>query len=50
MSQAQPSEKKWRYACKLFGMNSLKEGAMWHVDLLLGNDHEIGSYMTAAAK
>jgi hypothetical protein len=27
--QAQPSEKKkWRYACKLFGANSLMDGAM----------------------
>jgi hypothetical protein len=24
-----------RYACRLFGMNSLKEGEMWHVDSLL---------------
>jgi hypothetical protein len=28
-SQTQPSEKKkWQYACRLFMMNSLKEGAM----------------------
>jgi hypothetical protein len=28
-SKAQPSEKKkWQYACRLFGTNSLKEGAM----------------------
>jgi hypothetical protein len=26
--------------CRLFGMNNLKEGAMWDVDPLLGNDHE----------
>jgi hypothetical protein len=38
MSQAQPPEKKWLYACMLFGTNSHKEGAMWHVDPLLGND------------
>jgi hypothetical protein len=30
MSQAETSERKnRRYACRLFGMNSLKEGAMW---------------------
>jgi hypothetical protein len=28
----------------------LKERAMWHVDLLLSNDHEIRSYTTAAAR
>jgi hypothetical protein len=51
MSKAQPSEKnKWRYAYRLFGTNSLKEGAMWHVDLLLGNAHEISHYTTAVAK
>jgi hypothetical protein len=33
-------EKEWQYACRLFGTNSLKEGAMWHVDPLLGNDSE----------
>jgi hypothetical protein len=33
MSQSQPLErKKWPYA-----LNSLKEGAMWRVDPLLGN-------------
>jgi hypothetical protein len=24
-------ENKWWYACRLFGMNILKEGAMWHI-------------------
>jgi hypothetical protein len=52
MSQAQPSEKKkWWYACRLFRTNSLlKEGAVWHVDTLLGNDHQIRNYTTAIAK
>jgi hypothetical protein len=50
-SQAQPQEKlKWRSACRLFVMNSLREGGMWHVDPLLGNDCEISNYTTAAAK
>jgi hypothetical protein len=35
---------------KLFETNSLKEGAMWHVDPLLGNDHEISDYTTAVAR
>jgi hypothetical protein len=41
MSRAHPSKKKklW-YACRLYGTNILKEGAMWHVDPLLGNDCE----------
>jgi hypothetical protein len=39
MSQAQPSEKKkWRYACRLFGIKSLKDGALWHTDPLLSRD------------
>jgi hypothetical protein len=29
------------------GMNSLKEGALWHVDPLLGNDHEVIKNTTA---
>jgi hypothetical protein len=46
-----PSEKKkWRYTCRLFGMNSLKEGAMWHVDPLLGIDFEMSKYATAVTK
>jgi hypothetical protein len=28
-------------ACRLFGMNSLKEVAVWHVDLLLHNDRKM---------
>jgi hypothetical protein len=39
--------KEWRYACRLFGTNSLKEGAMWHTDPLLGNYREISKYTTA---
>jgi hypothetical protein len=31
-------------------MNSLKEGAMLHVDPLLGNDHEISSYTKSGKK
>jgi hypothetical protein len=51
MSHAQPSEKKkWWYACKLFRTNSLKEEAMWHVDLLLGNNREISSHTTPVAR
>jgi hypothetical protein len=30
-------KKKCCYACRLFGMDILKEGAMWHVDLLIGS-------------
>jgi hypothetical protein len=49
-SKGQPSEKeKWRYACKLFGTYSLKEGAMWHVEPLLGNDREISNHTTVTA-
>jgi hypothetical protein len=49
-SQAQPSEKKkCRYACRLLGPNSLKEGAMQHVDPLLGGDREIGDCTAAVA-
>jgi hypothetical protein len=33
-------EKERRYACTLFRANSLKEGAMWRIDHLLGNDSE----------
>jgi hypothetical protein len=28
-------------------MHSLKKGAMWHVNPLLGNDHEISKYTIA---
>jgi hypothetical protein len=38
--QAQTLEKKKWYTCGLLGKNSLKEGAMWHRDLLLGKDLE----------
>jgi hypothetical protein len=31
-------------------MKSLEEGAMQHVDLFLGNNHEISCYTTAIAK
>jgi hypothetical protein len=35
------SEKnKLLYACRPFGMNSLNEGAIWHVDPLLSNNRE----------
>jgi hypothetical protein len=43
-------KKKWRYACRLFETNSLKEGAMWHVYPLVGNDREISKNPTAVAK
>jgi hypothetical protein len=50
-SNPQPSEKKkWRYACRLFETNSLTEGAMRHVDLLLRNNHEISNYTTAITR
>jgi hypothetical protein len=39
--QAQTAQKrKWWYACRLFGTNSLKEGAMWRIDPLLGRGLE----------
>jgi hypothetical protein len=31
-------------------MNSLKEGSAWHVDLLLGGNHEIGDCTVAVAR
>jgi hypothetical protein len=47
-SQTQPSEKKkWLYACRPFRTNSHKEGAVWHLDPLLGNNCKI-SKSTAA--
>jgi hypothetical protein len=50
MSQAQPSEKKkWWYAGRPSGINSLEEGAMWHVDQLLGNGIKINNATTFAA-
>jgi hypothetical protein len=39
-------KKNWWYASRLFGMNSLEEGAMWHVDPVLGNNREIRNYTT----
>jgi hypothetical protein len=36
-------------AYRLFGMKSCIVGAMWHMDPLLGNDHEVSNYTTAAA-
>jgi hypothetical protein len=38
------------YACSPLWMNSHKEGSMWRVDPLLGNDHEIRNYTRAAAR
>jgi hypothetical protein len=32
--------KKEMAACRLFTTNSLREGVMWHIDPLLGNDRE----------
>jgi hypothetical protein len=45
-----PRKKNWRYACRLLVTNSLKEGAMWPVDPLLGNDREISNYTTAVTR
>jgi hypothetical protein len=51
MSQEQPLEKKkWWYACKLFGMNSLKERAMWYIYSLLGKGSGTNSGTTAIAR
>jgi hypothetical protein len=50
-SETKPSEKKkWRYACRLFGMNSRKDETVWHVDLSLGNGCETSNYATNIAK
>jgi hypothetical protein len=38
------------YACRLFRTNSFKDGAMWHVGPLLGNDGEVRNYRIAVAK
>jgi hypothetical protein len=43
-------KEEWQYACRLFRRNSLKEGAIWNVDPLLGNDRKISDYTTAFAK
>jgi hypothetical protein len=38
-------------AClRLFRMNSLKEGEIWHIDLLLGNNSRISKYTTAVTE
>jgi hypothetical protein len=51
MSPAQPLEKKkWRYACRLIGTNSLKERAMWHAGPLLGNNRKISKYTTTVTE
>jgi hypothetical protein len=42
-------KKKWRYACRLFGMNSLTEGAMWQIDPFLGKGHETNNQTTTIA-
>jgi hypothetical protein len=42
--------KKWRYTCRLFRTNCLKEGAVWHVDPLLGSNCEMGDYTAAVAR
>jgi hypothetical protein len=34
----------------LFGMNNLKEGAIWHIDQLLGNDCETNNETMAVAR
>jgi hypothetical protein len=43
-------KKKWRYACRPFGTNSLKVGATWHVDPLLGNYVVRSSYTAAVTE
>jgi hypothetical protein len=43
-------KKKWLHACRLFRMNSLKEGTMQHVDPLLGNDLETNNETTFVAR
>jgi hypothetical protein len=45
--ETQHSEnKKWRYSCRLFGKNSLKERAMCYVDSFLDISHEISKNST----
>jgi hypothetical protein len=47
-SKAQPSEmKKWQYACRLFGTNSLKDR---HREPLLRIEHKTRNYTTAIPK
>jgi hypothetical protein len=42
--------KKWWYACRLFGMTSLKEGTMWCVEPLLGSDLKANDETTSTAR
>jgi hypothetical protein len=50
MSQAQPSEeKKWWYTSRPFKTNSLKEGAVWLIDLLLNTDSVNNDHFWAMA-
>jgi hypothetical protein len=39
-----------KYSCRLFGMNSRKEGAVWHIDPFLGKDLETNNESTAVAE
>jgi hypothetical protein len=41
-------EKKWRYIYRPFETNSLKEGAMWHIDPLLSDDSVNDSFWAMA--
>jgi hypothetical protein len=43
-------EKKWPCACRLFGMNSLKDGAVRHIHLFLGNDCKTNDEITVVAR
>jgi hypothetical protein len=43
-------KKKWRYTCRLFRTNSLKEGAVWHIDPLLGNNCKTNNETAAIAR
>jgi hypothetical protein len=43
-------EEEMAVRCRLFGTNMLKDGAILHVDPLLGNDHEISKYTRAVAE
>jgi hypothetical protein len=38
VTRAALGKEERQYACRIFGTNSLKEGAMRHIDPLLGND------------
>jgi hypothetical protein len=51
ISQAQLLEKKeWQYTCRLVRTNSLKKGALWYVDPLLGNNCEISNCTMAITR